>query len=84
MWELASIADDVLSGTTGPDVAAVPDRAVLGRDEAAGSPSKRAKLCISVLSGAASPTPPAAAIICGLRGLDVELARLPFRECCIP
>lgn len=29
------------------------------------------------------PTP-AAAMICGLRGLDVELARLPFLECCMP
>ena len=27
---------------------------------------------------------PAAAIICGLKGLEDELARLPFLECCIP
>lgn len=31
----------------------------------------------------ARPTP-AAAIIWGLKGLEEELARLPFRECCMP
>lgn len=38
--------------------------------------------CILTLSGV-SPAP-AAAIVCGLNGLEEALATLPSRECCIP
>jgi hypothetical protein len=64
------------------DARVVPDRAVGGRDAVEASLSRRGKECSSALSGLRPA--PAAAIICGLRGLDAELARLPFLEWWIP
>lgn len=83
--------------TEGIEVAVFPDMAVGGRETAAElsggemaaaagerSPSTREKAedCISERS--ATRAAPAAAIICGLRGLEEVLATLPFRECCMP
>ena len=76
------MADDVLSGTTGTPTSVDPD--VVGREAVPGSPSSRANPCISALSGVRLAPVPAAAIICGLRGLVAVLARLPFRECWMP
>lgn len=71
-------ADAARSGKPVFDERVVPDRAVAGRGPNEASLSRRGKECISALSGV-SPAP-AAAIICGLRGLDDALARLPFLE----
>lgn len=66
----------------------MPDKAVVGREAMVGieavdiSESKRWIVNRSDRSGR-SPAP-AAAIICGLRGLEDELARLPFLECWMP
>lgn len=60
----------------------MPDSEVGGRDPTAKSPSIRLKEDISCRSDVKPP--PAAAMICGLRGFEVELARLPFLECCMP
>jgi hypothetical protein len=59
-----------------------PAMAVGGLEPAGDSDSNLAVAaeCMSYLS---KPTP-AAAIICGLRGLDDELAMLPFLECWMP
>jgi hypothetical protein len=62
----------------GADASVDPERAVAGRGPSETSLSRRGKDCISALSGVRPA--PAAAIICGLRGLDAELARLPFLE----
>jgi len=47
----------------------------------------RGSLSLGVILDALNPNvlaPPAAAIICGLKGLEVLLAPLPFLECCMP
>lgn len=71
-------AEEVLSGTLGIEAMVVPDKAVGGRDTKAGSASMREMGKMSALSGGMPAA--AAAIICGLRGLEAELARLPFLE----
>lgn len=60
----------------------LPESAVGGREDIVKSESMRTVACISVVvvRSGSKPTP-AAAMICGLSGLDDELARLPFREC---
>lgn len=70
--------DNVFSSGCIEDSAVDPDKAVGGRELADISLSCRATIGISDKKPA-----PAAAIICGLRGLEEEL-RLPFRECWMP
>jgi hypothetical protein len=80
MLDSVAVDEEVRSGTCGAEVTIVPESDVGGLDDdPTVSPSNRGKPRNSGLSGA---TPaPAAAIICGLRGDDEELARLPFLEC---
>lgn len=63
----------------------VPDRAVGGRGAVEAIEfvdSSVSNRFIVGRSGRSGRSPaPAAAIICGLRGLEDELARLPFLEC---
>lgn len=74
--------DELRSGTFGPKPAVVPDNEVGGRDPIVASESIRPK---DDISGRSCVRPaPAAAMICGLSGLEVALARLPFLECCMP
>lgn len=66
-----------MSAAVGRSMATVlPERAVGGRDGKVASPSRRA-----ATDGMSGRSRPAAAIICGLRGLEVVLAKLPFLEC---
>lgn len=77
---MVSVVDNVLCRLGWMlEATVVPDMEVGGREAMDMSESTLPMACKSGLSD--KRPAPAAAIICGLSGLDDELARLPFREC---